>query len=623
MRPWKKQRRKAILIMRTKIMQIRLSTLLFVLLVLFADRPLSAQLPTDETANSSGESIPATAPVLPAPAPVPVPTPAATTAAEPPKTDPNKLPTPTTPQLSEAEVEKLHEQLLKLDSLKGPGELFDYIRKTYQARNYRGAALGMAFGDTKYATQQLQQNCLALWSHIIERLDDRFPQDFPNYSKTLRHRFYTSNSYIDLDFVKAEPNSCWQLASTSIAQTDTLYQKLRDEPPIHGDWLSRHVPDWMFRTYLNLSLFKWTMLAFGFLMGVLNYWIIQGILRVLAGLYIHVANRDVRILSSKLWKQIAAIGMVFVWFQTFSAIVLDPTLYAIARGMFWIFTIVMSILVVMKLIDLLAEALRIRIATKYSDANVDNLIIPLVSRSMKGIAFCIGAASLAQAFNWPLVGVLSTMGIGGIAIAFAAKETVGNFFGSMTVLIDRPFEIGDWIVTDGVEGTVEAVGMRSTRIRTFYNSVITIPNNNLMTAVIDNMGRRRFRRFRTMLTLQYDNGPARVEAFCEGVKELILNNPFTHKENYFVCLYNLQPSSLDVLLNVFFICPSTDTENRERAKLLGNILRLAEEMDVRFAYPTQRMLVDNEVEAKFKPLDGNDPQKIGKEFAMKLLNPEQ
>ena len=76
--------------------------------------------------------------------------------------------------------------------------------------------------------------------------------------------------------------------------------------------------------------------------------------------------------------------------------------------------------------------------------------------------------------------LLAGLGIGGIGFAFAARDTLGNFFGSLTVVVDRPFQVGDWVVIGDVEGTVEDVGFRSSRIRTFYNSLVTIPNGNLV-----------------------------------------------------------------------------------------------------------------------------------------------
>ena len=536
--------------------------------------------------------------------------------------EPVTVPTPA-PVVADPETEALQDSLLRLDKVNSPIELFKYVRDAYTARKYQAAAMAFAFDKTKYATEDARKNCVANWNYIIDRIEDIFPQSFVDTETATDRYFKTAKKYIKIHFVQTA-NGIWQFGPESIAQTDELYKDVLDDRPIHGEWsqLTREIPDWVFKRFLGLSYFQWSLLLGGFLLGWAVYFVVQYVLYFLMRAYLHVMYKNVTRLSLKIWKQVASICMVYVWFNVFSRVVLTPSLYDIAYFVFATYATFMAILISMRLVDLVSEWLRIRLGPRFSEAHINNLIIPYFSRTTKVIVFCIGIISLASAFRLPIVGVLSGMGIGGIAIAFAAKETVANLFGSITVLLDRPFEIGDWIVMDKVEGTVEAVGMRSTRIRTFYNSVITIPNNNLTTAVIDNMGRRRYRRYRTFLTLQYENGPDRIDAFCEGVKELIMMNPFTLKENFNVCLYELQASSIDVLLSVFFVCPTSATEYRERAKLLKNILKLAEAMDIRFAYPTQTIYMNDDKAPPFYDLPEGEPIDIGKNYANHLLYPD-
>jgi MscS family membrane protein len=186
------------------------------------------------------------------------------------------------------------------------------------------------------------------------------------------------------------------------------------------------------------------------------------------------------------------------------------------------------------------------------------------------------------------------MGIGGLAIALAAKDTVGNVFGSLAILFDRPFEIGDWVTIGDVDGTVEKVGIRSTRIRTFYNSLITVPNSVIINATIDNYGQRRFRRIRIFLGITYDTPPDKIEAFCEGIREVIRQHPYTRKDYYHVYLNNFSESSLDILLYCFQECPDWSTELRERQRLFLDILRLAKHLGVEFAFPTQTLFMNPE-----------------------------
>jgi MscS family membrane protein len=126
-------------------------------------------------------------------------------------------------------------------------------------------------------------------------------------------------------------------------------------------------------------------------------------------------------------------------------------------------------------------------------------------------------------------------------------------------------------------------------VRTFYNSVITIPNARLVNASVDNLGARRYRRLKCMLSLQYDTRPEKIEAFCEGVRELIRRHPYTRKDYYMVYLNQLSDSSLDILLYAFHEAPDWATELRERHRLFVDIIRLAQRLGVEFAFPTRTL----------------------------------
>ena len=181
-----------------------------------------------------------------------------------------------------------------------------------------------------------------------------------------------------------------------------------------------------------------------------------------------------------------------------------------------------------------------------------------------------------------------------LALALAAQDTVSNFFGSLMVILDRPFQVGDWIKTGDVEGTVEEVGFRSTRIRTFYNSLITLPNANLIKASVDNLGDRTYRRWSTRLGIAYDTPPEKIDAFCEGIRELVRKHPYTRKDYYHVYFNEFGSDSLQILVYVFFFTPDWATELRERHRLGVDIVRLAAELEIEFAFPTQTLYLRRE-----------------------------
>jgi MscS family membrane protein len=219
----------------------------------------------------------------------------------------------------------------------------------------------------------------------------------------------------------------------------------------------------------------------------------------------------------------------------------------------------------------------------------DDLLVPMISKSLKVFVVVIGIVFAADNLNIDVTSLLAGLGLGGLAFALAAKDLLGNFFGSVTVLLDRPFSIGDWVVIGDIEGMVEQVGFRSTRVRTFYNSLVTMPNSILTTTKIDNMGARRYRRMKTMLAVTYDTPAENIEAFCEGIRKIIQLHPYMRKDMYQVYFNEYGAASLDILVYVFWETPDWSTELRERHRFLLDVLRLARQLGIEFAYPTQTL----------------------------------
>ncbi len=249
--------------------------------------------------------------------------------------------------------------------------------------------------------------------------------------------------------------------------------------------------------------------------------------------------------------------------------------------------------------DLLAHVAHDRASR--TRTKIDDLLIPLVERTLKVFFFAMGVIYIADSFNIEILPLLTGLGIGGLAVAFAAKDTIENFFGSVAVILDRPFEVGDWVMIDDVEGNVEQMGLRSTRIRTFYNSLVTMPNASLVRATVDNYGKRRYRRFKTYINVTYSTTPAQIESFCEGIRELIRLHPYTRKDYYIAQLNQFGAHSLDILLYTFFECPDWNIEMRERHRLMLDIIRLADRLGVEFAFPTQTLHVFKEEHGVERP----------------------
>lgn len=229
-----------------------------------------------------------------------------------------------------------------------------------------------------------------------------------------------------------------------------------------------------------------------------------------------------------------------------------------------------------------------------SDSKFDDILIPLLSKSAFILLYAMGIVYILHSLTINVTGIIAGLGIGGLAFAFAAKDTIANLFGSAMLVLDRPFDIGDYVVVGNIEGTIAEVGFRCTRIRTFEDSIVTMSNGQLMNTSIDNKGKRRYRRLVTTLGVEYDTPPEKIEAFCEAIRQLILEHKWTRKDNFHVYFTNFGASSLDIKMVVYWTTDDYAREQAEKHRLMVDILRVARELEVNFAFPTQTVHLFNE-----------------------------
>ena len=252
-----------------------------------------------------------------------------------------------------------------------------------------------------------------------------------------------------------------------------------------------------------------------------------------------------------------------------------------------------------RLVDLVSAWLEYR-ATK-TETRLDDQLAPMVRTFLKVVVVALGVVFVLQNLDIDVGGLLAGLGLGGLAFALAAKDTVANLFGALTIFLDRPFQVADAISVAGVEGVVESVGFRSTKIRTFYNSIVTVPNSAIADSVIDNLGARRFRRSRVMLGLTYDTPPELMQAFVEGVRAILHAHPNVRSDSYEAHFNAFSASSLDVLVNFHLEVPDWSTELRSKHDIFLQVLRLAADLGVDFAYPTQTIHVEQQAQPGATP----------------------
>ncbi len=390
--------------------------------------------------------------------------------------------------------------------------------------------------------------------------------------------------------------------------------------PTFALWLESQVPAFYRQTHFLIPTYQWVCLLLlivtGYAVDVMAKWLLN--LIYLVRFSRSASDEELSEAFKKAWQPIGLTAMAIVWYWGLYLFRLPDLFRAILFYGVQLFGIVTAIWTFFRIIDLLI--IHLINAAARRGKKYDDLLLPLLGKSLKTFSVCVGVLVLAETFDLPIVGLLGSLGIGGIAIALAAKDTLSNIFGSLTVMIDRPFEIGDWILTEGVEGTVEKMGLRSTKIRTFNNSLVTVPNSLLITAKVDNMGRRQFRRVKTIVAVQYDTTPEQIDAFCEGIRELIRRQPYTRKDYYQVYLNEFNNSSLDILVNLYLDCNDWSVELRERHRLFVDIVRLAKRLGVQFAFPTQTIHLYQEEATPF-PGAEELPEESGRRAAAEIAGP--
>jgi MscS family membrane protein len=396
----------------------------------------------------------------------------------------------------------------------------------------------------------------------------------------------------------------WRFNRDTVERLNQLHQAVQSRQVVQGvteverpftvsEWLRQQVPSGMRGRILFLETWQWLGLLILILLGVI---LDRMVVALLQGPVLRLLKRTFTSVDSELvhksLKPAGALAMVVVWWIGIGWLGLPVTVLRWYGGLVEVVVILTAALTLYRMVDVFSDIFAKR--AEATENRFDDLLVPLIRKSLKILIAAISLALVAETFDRDFTGLLAGLGLGGLAFALAAKDTAGNLFGSVTVLLDRPFQVGDWVKVGDVEGTVEELGFRSTRIRTFYNSKITLPNANLTNASVDNLGDRAYRRWSTRLGIAYATPPETIDAFCEGIRELIRTHPYTRKDYFHVYFNEFGADSLQILLYVFFVTPDWATELRERHRLAVDIMRLAAEMGVEFAFPTQTLFLRQE-----------------------------
>jgi MscS family membrane protein len=224
---------------------------------------------------------------------------------------------------------------------------------------------------------------------------------------------------------------------------------------------------------------------------------------------------------------------------------------------------------------------------------LDRHFFPLLRDIAKFVILVLVIVAVVQGWGYSATGILAGVGIGGLALAFAAQDTVANIFGSFVIYSDRPYQVGDWIKIGDVEGTVEEVGIRSTRIRTFDQTLVLVPNKSVANENIQNFSAMPMRRIKLYLGLSYESSPAQIEDVVAAIRRLLAEHSGIDQETCVVNFTEMSAYSLDLLVYCFAATTVWTEYLETRQDLLLKIIEVCRKHRVQIAFPTQTLYYRN------------------------------
>lgn len=444
---------------------------------------------------------------------------------------------------------------------------------------------GLSFEEAKEKAIKLKQ--IFDGAGIYIHTEDAPGQSDHTDSLTNRKRYVVAKEFPNI-FVQKYGDR-WLYSKSTVDRLDAIHRSVY---PYGTDQLLNLLPRLGSTKYVGLHLWQilgvLILVTAAFILNKLFTFVIQKVILRLIVKYGHVnlANKVILPVARPFSLMFVAImGSLFI------PVLQLPTevgtfLILLAKALVPFFATVFAY----KLVDI--AGLFFQAIAERTENTLDDQLVPLAKKILKVFVILVGFIAVLKSFHFDIIPLLTGLSLGGLAFALAAQDTLKNFFGSLMIFIDRPFQIGDWVTSGDVDGTVIEVGFRSTRIRTFRDSVMYVPNSIISNSTVDNHGLRKYRRFYTKLSITYDTPARLIEVFVEGIEEIVKRHPHTRKDAYNIFLNDYASSSLDIMLYIFFQVPDWNAELRCRQEIMLEVNKLAEHLGVRFAFPTQTLMVE-------------------------------
>lgn len=382
---------------------------------------------------------------------------------------------------------------------------------------------------------------------------------------------------------RIDGDRAWQIDGSTVAVIDALYEE-------HGyPWIDRVLPSFFLTTrVVNSALWQWIgLIALPFLAwylaGVINLLLRKPLRHLVSLSHTRFDNQLLQAIGPPFRLFLAVLLFRFGVRYLYLSVLTGKRLTFITALLMW----AAFVWFLLRLINIVSADATERFLLEGDKGRLS--LVPLVRKTLLGTVLVIAVAMFAQSMGLNLTAVLAGAGVAGLAVAFAAQKTVENLFGGVSVLLDQPVRVGDFCKVGGNTGTVEEIGLRSTRIRTVDRTLISIPNAQFSTEILENYGARDRIRLYQVIGVRYETSPDQLRWILAETRRLIFSHPMIGPDGARVRFVNFGASSLD--FEIFCYVKTTDfaTFVTVREDVFLRLMDIVAASGSGFAFPSQTL----------------------------------
>ncbi len=376
----------------------------------------------------------------------------------------------------------------------------------------------------------------------------------------------------------------WLISSTTLARVPQLYKEFGYGP------LGEILPRYMFQPYGDLELWQWlgllVVLVLAYTFGlVVSSMILRLGRRVVARTETSLDDRVLKLVSGPLTATVS-VGFLYAGLLFLR---LSVGTQRLMSGLCQALIVITLAWLALRIVDLVSELIE-RTFTERGETTAIT-VVPVARRVIKVFLILIALLSGLQNLGYNVTGLIAGLGIAGLAVALAAQKTFENFFGALSILVDRPVQRGDFCRFGDKIGTIEDIGLRSTRIRTLDRTLVTVPNSEFSVLQLENFAARDRIRFFTILGLRYETTADQLRHLLIELRRLLISHPRVHPDPARVRFVSFGAYSLDVEVYAYVSTSDWNEFLAVREDLMLRIIDVVEASGTSFAFPSQTLYI--------------------------------